>query len=100
MRFGAVWFLMAIFIVTIVGGFLIDIINEEVLLIVVSIILAIIGIICSNVGISSLFRWKQALTCVPAFILGHLYRRYENRQLLDFRLTIFAFMFGSVGIIV
>lgn len=83
LRFGASWFLMAIFIVTIIGGFLIDFIHNDILLICIGLSFGALGYGGSVVGVPSIFRYLQAFVCVPAFILSYLYRRERSNAFLS-----------------
>lgn len=97
MKFGAVWFLMAIFITTLISATIIDYIKSNSLKVVIGLI-AIVGI---KLNLPTVFRWEQAFICVPVFIMCYIFhdsimdRKIRN---LNFsRLVGVVFVCGGIG---
>ena len=53
---------------------LIEYVKPNIILVLCSIAISIIGLFGSKFAVIDLFRWEQALFCVPAFVLGYLFK--------------------------
>lgn len=95
---GAIWFLLALFITTIVGALLIEYVKPNIILVLCSIAISIIGLVGSKFAVIDLFRWEQALFCVPAFVLGYLFKdKWREKSILTSSIMYVAFF--AVGIL-
>ena len=78
LSFGAIWFLLALFICSLISSCLIDTVKNKCFLLCISIVLAYIGEKGASLNIINIFRWQQAFFCIPAFILGHYFRNVKK----------------------
>lgn len=79
LNFGATWFLISLFVCTVVSGLLIDKIKNSWLLFAASIVCAAIGYLGGFFEIANVFRWQQSLFSVPSFMIGYMLRNYDAK---------------------
>lgn len=101
MKFGAVWFLMAIFITTLISATVIDYIKSNSLKVVIGLIPMFIAIVGIKLNLPTVFRWEQAFICVPVFIMCYIFHDSivdrKIRNLNYSRLVGVVFVCGGIG---